>query len=739
MECVRKTLSSKAMAAEDLLDGVNREVVPVLAETRRALNIMASSLGVLLPDLPTSGMFEGQPAFVTGYATVGDGGEGMFLWSTSAHTADGYLVIAKTGGYWVRLYFGHINVCWFGADKTGVANSTVAITTALAALAPGGALYFPAGTYLWQRGDGGVLADTIVSSNVRIYGDGALTVLRGLNAAGATPNNVGSELYNVFQATDRENIEISNMAFDGYTCPVAMYACSNILVERIYVNGLLANAGAYLYDKAVYLSKCTDVTVHKCKFLNTFFSVYLGGDSSTSCVGANIVGNHFRHTVAAGAFTATFPAGVYAYYSDDVSIVGNQFRDIYSSVDSGTTGTGMGFGVYEGDGTCSAFHVTGNTFKYSAKGSKRAIAIFVSAASQCSVTGNTITGETGSGVDSGIRLQHSRDDVDRIVTGNTISLDPAGIGVGVYCYCNHTTSGLFAISGNTIRGGAYGVRVYEGALCQVDVSNNTITASGVGVRMEGVAGYPLRRPAIKGNRIQKSQTHGIELFAYVLSPHIASNDILDGNTTAAAGNGGAAISFKTKSYGSHIHGNTIGNTPAGGGLFTYGIQNADAAYTARIYKDVVNNNSFVGLNTSGGDQQINGFPTASPTAGIFDVSANDTIENASISAAEPPRWHCVNTYEMALTADASSASVTITVASTTGLAAGDRVLLTKTNNPSTGGYYTDADWHIDTILLVTGATTFTITTGIPAGDGTYVSGTARVKTALFKGEGAIAA
>jgi len=44
MEGVRKTLSTKSFTEEDLLDGINREVVPVLKETRTALNALAENV-----------------------------------------------------------------------------------------------------------------------------------------------------------------------------------------------------------------------------------------------------------------------------------------------------------------------------------------------------------------------------------------------------------------------------------------------------------------------------------------------------------------------------------------------------------------------------------------------------------------------------------------------------------------------------------------------------------------------
>lgn len=48
MEGVHKQLSTKSFTDDDLLVGVNREVVPVLAETRAALNVIAPNVFAVL-------------------------------------------------------------------------------------------------------------------------------------------------------------------------------------------------------------------------------------------------------------------------------------------------------------------------------------------------------------------------------------------------------------------------------------------------------------------------------------------------------------------------------------------------------------------------------------------------------------------------------------------------------------------------------------------------------------------
>ncbi len=75
-----------------------------------------------------SGTATGQAIFLEGYTTQNDGGQGPFQWG--AYTTDnGGTIITPTGqtaGSWYRVYVGNVNVSWFGADATGVSDSTPA-------------------------------------------------------------------------------------------------------------------------------------------------------------------------------------------------------------------------------------------------------------------------------------------------------------------------------------------------------------------------------------------------------------------------------------------------------------------------------------------------------------------------------------------------------------------------------------------------------------------------------------
>lgn len=650
---------------------------------------------------------------------------------------------ALTSGYTVEDKLSQtISVKDFGAVGDGVANDTAAILAALAALTNGGALYFPSGTYKFLRGTGVLIADTITADNVLIYGDGASSIISGYNAAGNIPNDVGNQFYNVFQATSRSNITIKDMGFEGYTTPVSMFSCTNVVVDNIFDNAQLTNAGGYMRDKSVFVYQCVDVRVVNSRFENAFFGVYVSGDVTTKSNRVVVSACSFEHTTAAGSYTASFPVGVYWYYSEDCIVDGCTFKNIYSSVDNGTTGTGMGFGIYEGDGASGSGIISNNVFRFDAKGSKNTTGIYLNEMQQCVVSGNTFYVTAGGRMLSGILIDSKNQDSKVTVSGNTFDNKSTalfsvavrmsdGVSAG-----GSTRSPKITINGNTFNGFSNAIRQEFLGNSKLIISGNTISDTvDASIQLTGSSTVPLKHPSIVGNTITNSAKNAILFSQYVVSASIIGNTLLDGNTSNQVGDLGAAVLFVSYSAGSFIANNVIGNTAYGGGKFTIGVQNVDNANN-RIFKDITVGNTFVGLTNN---NQFGRFWSSSPTNQIFDVNKSDFFQNVQLVAAGNPGWFCTQTLTPTLTANASSASTTVTVNSTANILAGDIVLLCKDANPYDGDYASNTQWHADTVASVTNATDFVLTTGIPVGDGTYVAGTAFIKLARFKAAAAIAA
>ena len=115
--------------------------------------------------------------YVTGYTTANDNafGSNFFKWNPTSTVADnGGTIIKLTGtltGRYELQYSGAVDVKWFGADATGVADSTAAIQASVnAAVSNKAAVYISAGTYK-------VSSSILVSSPIDIIGSGIASTI----------------------------------------------------------------------------------------------------------------------------------------------------------------------------------------------------------------------------------------------------------------------------------------------------------------------------------------------------------------------------------------------------------------------------------------------------------------------------------------------------------------------------------------------------------------------------------
>lgn len=113
-----------------------------------------------------------------GCVNPGDGGGGLFVWSSTPLTDDGGTLIVPNadvgavGPGWQRVFSGSVNVKWFGAHGGGNGSDSGPIQRAINSVSSntGGSVFVPRGTYWVDR-------LTINFSNVELYGEGASSVL----------------------------------------------------------------------------------------------------------------------------------------------------------------------------------------------------------------------------------------------------------------------------------------------------------------------------------------------------------------------------------------------------------------------------------------------------------------------------------------------------------------------------------------------------------------------------------
>jgi hypothetical protein len=96
-----------------------------------------------------------------------------------------------------------VNVLDFGADPTGLVDSTSEIQSAVTA-AENGAVYFPAGTYL-------INTAINLPSNILVYGDGDSSIIKSTSLSNAAPYPG----LNQFVVNTKTNFKIQNLKFDN--------------------------------------------------------------------------------------------------------------------------------------------------------------------------------------------------------------------------------------------------------------------------------------------------------------------------------------------------------------------------------------------------------------------------------------------------------------------------------------------------------------------------------------------
>ncbi len=160
-----------------------------------------------------------------GYTHAHDGGGGMFVWDSSASSADnGGSIIQPTGlsgnGRWIRLFDGPVDVRWFGAIADGVTDCTAAIQATHDFATP---LCRP--VYLPNTGAAYIISDHIlVDSNATLFGDpctpgvgqagSTIQLASGANVTMLRNRNILAGT-NGIAGTIAANITLRNLIFDG--------------------------------------------------------------------------------------------------------------------------------------------------------------------------------------------------------------------------------------------------------------------------------------------------------------------------------------------------------------------------------------------------------------------------------------------------------------------------------------------------------------------------------------------
>lgn len=413
-----------------------------------------------------------------------------------------------------------VSILDFGADPTGVADSTTAVQAALNSGA--GAVYAPAGTYL--------ISSVQPASNQYIYGDGAATIFK---------QKAGANFVRPFLIASKSFVTLDNFTIDG--------------------NG--NNQAAGEQNHGVFIADSTDINVmnlvvHDCQ--GDCIGIY--SDNNSILARRIRVENNTCYNFGRCGIVISGTGAFHVLIQGNITRVGTRVttstsggNGIHLELDSTppvapgwiTVSNNTTDDLISSSGIFSNLVIDGNTIRNSYNGSGFGLITVINAAS-CVVSNNTITdllGVTGNG---GIYYQDAIGAVAQniVISGNSIG-GVQSDGISMFSSAAGFSS-PFVIDGNTLISCGGGIRVLSD-LHTVTVSNNS---------MRSITDYCIK---IGG-------TNGVLV--------IGNNGYNFGGAGIMIENQGASAS-----NGSYIIGNAFGNASVGS---TYGIVLANTSSVSNI-------------------------------------------------------------------------------------------------------------------------------------------------------------
>jgi parallel beta-helix repeat protein len=405
-------------------------------------------------------------------------------------------------------HFGYAvgNVLRYGADATGILDSTVAIQAAIdVAAAEGGCgqVYFPAGKFT-------ICATINLRSNVTLVGAGYTTVLNG-GAASI-----------IFQATGISQFGIENCRISG-TGPGVRETTYGVFICH-------ASAGGRFYRvrfDAMYIgigadsgasppSSCIDIDF--CQFENIGLNA-LGINSSGS--NYRITNNHFRHCGLLGT-TSLIGAAMELRGIQDSLVSGNIIRDCAYSSAGAVDGIRLEYQI-ENNQQVRRVSLTGNVIT-----NVSGYGIRIQFGIDCNICGNVLIG--GPNCSDGIvllsdsKMATGKGTSGIFINGNSFSGWSRSAGVAILGTETANPVKGCTITGNSFSGGGYGVHA---DFCQdCVIAGNTIReSSGQGIYHGGGI-----NTAIYGNVISGCSATGLEVGPRSRNVSLQINDIRANST-----------------------------------------------------------------------------------------------------------------------------------------------------------------------------------------------------------------
>lgn len=316
--------------------------------------------------------------WLEGYATIADGGEGMFVYNpadtTSADNGGTIIVDAQNHRYYRERQSQAVSVKWFGATGNGVTNDTTACQNAdtFARSISNAVTYFPAGTYMVSQlvvytnsnwlGDGlqATTITSIIGSNTDvIYGNNSNA---NWGISGSTSTYVDGCTLRFLTINGNWNSGSGNTSGNG----IAIWG-ARLVMEHIYI---INTAGNGL--RTGYADQAPDLGVNDFKMEGTFYCVHINNTGQHGWWNAGPHDSYATNIIIVDSSQAS--SGSYDNLLCDVGSQGFQFFNFHGwsttgtsppkssstvSIVSGTLGIGFSNSEFEGGPTKALINLQG--------------------------------------------------------------------------------------------------------------------------------------------------------------------------------------------------------------------------------------------------------------------------------------------------------------------------------------------------------------------------------------------
>jgi parallel beta-helix repeat protein len=458
----------------------------------------------------------------------------------------------------------------YGADPTGIQNSSTSLTNALLS---NSSVYIPAGAYSFtQQSPFGV------RSGQTVFGDGAATVCtfsynagNNLQASGATGAVVR-----------RLKIVVGGLAGSGYTGAVALIrGCSGCIVEECDISGV-SGCGVYVengseciirsnffhdfetgnHDQADVYIRGLSTTGNGCTYCivdgNECFG---GGWHGIACLTGSVAGPAYNTycTISNNRVGQHSCYGILEYSGGAAvdhfnQILGNYIENIQGTQLEHNSGAGI-YAVAAGGDVIANNVIRNCCVQTTSEGVAPAgigISSTVSTLTPVTVTGNIVSGMTRF---SGILVVSCAGAV--LIEGNSVN-QPVANKTGSAIKVNGSSN--VSVQGNMI----YSPSPGSGILVQAesdDVSNistcgNTVRHSGAGVTFYSTSGGLFRQVLINGNSCVTSSPNACFSLSNVSTGTVSHNTLANGASTTCVATACTQTMF-------------TGNTMAGASTFAF--------------------------------------------------------------------------------------------------------------------------------------------------------------------------